>query len=171
MSLLGKAYGLDDERCDLLEEVGSLHDIGKIGIPTQILEKKSPLTVLERRLVEMHPMIGFNLIKNLDHPEAKIAGAIILTHHENQDGTGYPNGLQGYEIPLEGAICSICDVYDALRTRPYVDKKRTHDEIIEMMYDRGSKGLYHKFRPDLMSAFKELFPDIKELYQNEHPTL
>lgn len=165
MELLGEAHGLDERACNLLCELGSIHDIGKISIPQSILEKPGPLTQFERNIVRMHPQIGFNFINKVKHPYAEFAATIILCHHENFDGSGYPNGLKGNEIKVEAAICSICDVYDALReARPYREKK-SHQEVLDMMYDPGPHGLYHKFNPKLMKSFKKISDKIQNFYQ------
>jgi putative two-component system response regulator len=170
MSILGKAYGLDDPMCALLEQLGSIHDIGKIAISAEILEKVEPLTACERKIIEMHPNIGYDFIKEIEHPDAKLGGLIILTHHENHDGTGYPRGLSGDDIPLEGALCMISDVYDALRSRRPYREDLSHEAVLEMMYDTSPAGLYHKFRPELMSAFKEISKEVEVLYQGDHHT-
>jgi len=164
MSFLGSALGFDRFTCDLLNNLGSIHDIGKIAIPVTILEKRGPLTKFERQVMELHPLIGYEFIKRIEHPDIELAKMVILTHHENYDGSGYPKGLKGKEIPIEGSICSICDVYDALReTRPY-RKKKTHEEVFNMMYDSSPNGLYHKFNPKLMKYFEEMSDEIQVVY-------
>lgn len=164
MRLLAKEMVLEDSVCNALRDVGSIHDIGKIAIPGEILQKQGPLTTFERKVVELHPVIGFDFIKNIRHPNSELAAKVILTHHENHDGTGYPYGLSGNEIPLEGAICAICDVYDALRkSRPYRGEM-LHEAIFEKMYGTGPDGLYYKFNPDLMAAFKNISNKIQALY-------
>lgn len=167
MFYLAKAYGLDHKTCELLNELGSIHDIGKIAIPEAILGKQGPLTRFERKVIELHPLIGEDLIKKVDHPHTELASTIILTHHENYDGSGYPRGLKGKEIPLEGSICSICDVYDALReSRPYRQRK-THQETIAMMYNLEPAGLYHKFDPILLKHFNEISPIVQKIYDTK----
>ena len=164
MLMLAKAFGMKNKDCEALREIGFLHDIGKIGISAAILEKPTSLTIFERKIIELHPSIGYDFIKQVKHPYAKIAEKVILTHHENYDGTGYPNGLSGDEIPLEGAICAICDVYDALRkSRPYRGDV-SHEAVLAMTYDRSPEGLYHKFHPGLLDVFKDIAEDVKILY-------
>lgn len=166
MFMLGSAFGLDKNFCDLLLQLGSIHDIGKIAIPAAILEKPGPLTQHERNIVELHTLIGQELISKIEHPHTALASSIIVTHHENHDGTGYPKSLKGSEIPIEGSICAICDVYDALReTRPYREK-RTHQDVFNMMYDTSANGLYHKFNPLLMNVFKEIADDVQLIYKD-----
>lgn len=165
MALLGNALGFDQSKCALLNELGSIHDIGKIAIPDTILEKATPLTLFERKIIELHPWIGYKFMGHIKHPYSELAGLVILTHHENYDGTGYPKGLKGEEIPLEGSICAICDVYDALREiRPYRERK-THDEVFSIMCDTGTTGLYHKFKPELLQSFSEISKEIQAIYE------
>ncbi len=165
MSILGKAYGLTDTFCENLNEIGSIHDIGKIAIPESILEKPGPLTLYERKVVELHPVMGHEFLKDIKHPDADLARTIVLTHHENFDGTGYPNKLVGEDIPLEGRICAISDVYDALREdRPY-RSKASHEAIFNMMFDTGARGLYYKFDPNLMKIFTDIADVVKAIYE------
>lgn len=164
MSILGKAYGMNETDCTTLNIIGSIHDIGKIAISQEILEKPGPLTDYERNIMELHPMIGYSFIKKIKHPLSELAGMVILTHHENYDGSGYPNKLKGDEIPIEGAMCTICDVYDALRdVRRYKDKK-THREIFHMMSDNGPRGLLYKFNPTLLKIFMKCEKEINDVY-------
>lgn len=164
MSLLGEAYGLKFNHCELLNCFGAMHDIGKLGVPSEILKKAGPLTPFERKIMELHPIIGYEFIKNIKHKDSKMVGEIILTHHENFDGSGYPQGLKGKEIPIGGSICAICDVYDALREgRPY-RKEQTHDEVMNMLYDKSPTGLYSKFNPALMKVFEKISDSIQKMY-------
>ncbi len=164
MGALAKAMGFDEERCKSLSEIGSIHDVGKIAIPSSILSKPGSLSVCERKIVELHPIVGHRFIKKIVHPQAKLAGIVILNHHENYDGTGYPNGLSGNAIPLEAAMCRICDVYDALRTRRPYRAALSHQAVFEMMYDACSNGMYHAFNPELMDIFKSISQEIKQLH-------
>jgi putative two-component system response regulator len=165
MSILGNAIGLDSEFCASLGEAGSIHDIGKLAIPANILEKSGPLSVFERKTVELHSEIGHKMIKHLNHPLGKLASVIALTHHEGYDGSGYPQGLKGEEIPLEGRICSVCDIYDALRSyRPY-RPNQTHESVIQLMQTTGSEGIARKLDPALLEAFVSVSEEIDSIYQ------
>ena len=130
-----------------------LHDIGKIGIPDRVLAKKTPLTDAEREQLELHPVLGETLIKGIPYL-ADTAREVILHHHERWDGTGYPWGLAGTEIPLAARIFAICDAYDAMTNeRPY-RAARTHADALEEI--RAGSGT--QFDPDLTVAFATLLP-------------
>lgn len=116
--LLGRAVNLPRERLDILEEAAFFHDIGKIGIPEHILNKKDSLTVEEFEEMKKHPVIGAEIIASTgvfaEH------ALLVRLHHERYDGRGYPDGLKGEEIPLEARIMAIADTYDAMTSdRPY----------------------------------------------------
>lgn len=118
--LLARAAGVSEPEAEEIEQASILHDVGKIGIPDQILHKPGKLTAEERTEMERHPMIGAELLSGASSPLLGTAEAIARTHHERWDGAGYPAGLRGEEIPLAGRIAAICDVYDALLAeRPY----------------------------------------------------
>lgn len=164
MRILGKAAGCEEPLCVSLEESGSLHDIGKLAIPAKILDKPGALTAFEREVVELHVEIGCKLVNKIQDPNRELTLNIVATHHESFDGSGYPNHLKGKQIPLEGRICSICDIYDALRSyRPYRDKL-THENIIQMMQYKGPNGFANKFDPDLLEIFTKIGDQYVHLY-------
>ena len=120
--LIAKSLGLDEEEQNLICQASQLHDIGKIGIPDNILLKPGKLTAEETEVVRSHAMIGYNILKDRKSHYLKAAATIALTHHEKFDGSGYPNGLSGGNIPLWGRITAIADVFDVLTTkRSYKD--------------------------------------------------
>jgi HD-GYP domain-containing protein (c-di-GMP phosphodiesterase class II) len=115
---VGAILGMDAGRLQVLRIAGILHDIGKLGIPSEILNKPSELTDLEYALIQTHAQRSYEIASEMpfDGPVAEIT----LQHHERFDGTGYPRGLQGEEIFLEARILAVCDVYEALTShRPY----------------------------------------------------
>jgi ribonuclease P protein subunit RPR2 len=147
VALLGKACGLKTEQIEALHIGALLHDIGKIGIPDSILSKTGKLTVEEFDVMKKHPTVGYEIIKDLPFPrEVK---DIILCHHERYDGTGYPNGLAGEEIPLVARIFTMLDTYQALvGDRPY---KKSVSEIEAISHMRAMSGT--QFDPNLLSIF------------------
>lgn len=130
-----------------------LHDIGKIGIPDRILMKTTPLTEREREQLELHPVLGETLIAGIPYLGGT-ARDVILHHHERWDGTGYPWGLQGDEIPLAARIFAVCDAFDAMTNeRPY-RAPRTHALALEEI--RAGAG--SQFDPELTVAFAAMAP-------------
>lgn len=137
---LGEALGLNEAECELILNSSPLHDVGKIGIPDCILLKPGPLTAEEFEVMKTHTTIGAQLLAGSDSPVMQMAQKIAATHHENWDGTGYPEHLKGDDIPLEGQICSICDVFDALTSRrPYKQPWPLEKAMEEIALQRNKK--------------------------------
>jgi putative two-component system response regulator len=111
---IGERLGLDEEHVELLRIASPMHDVGKIGISDRILRKPEALTAEEKREMERHTEIGFSILSGSESEPLDLAAEIALTHHEKVDGSGYPRGLAGDEIPLEGRIAAVVDVFDAL---------------------------------------------------------
>jgi len=158
-AFLAKKAGLNKDDCELILTASPLHDIGKIGIPDSILQKPGRLSDEEWEIMKTHTTIGAELLSGSNSKFMRMAREIAISHHEKWDGTGYPYGLKGEEIPLVGRICGITDVFDALMTiRPYkvawpVDK--TMDEI--------KQGRGNHFDPHLVDCFIEILPDIRKV--------
>ncbi len=137
-----------EEQIRMMEFGARLHDIGKIIIPDQVLNKQGKLTQEEWALMQQHPVAGEKILSGISHLQA--VRPYVLYHHEHWDGTGYPEGLKQREIPIEARILAIIDVYDALSTeRPY-HPARPHDEV--MQYIELQAGKY--FDPDLVVVFQ-----------------
>jgi HD-GYP domain-containing protein (c-di-GMP phosphodiesterase class II) len=144
---VGKKMGLDQNKIEDLKLAASLHDIGKIGISDEILNKKGPLTEKEYEIIKKHPLTGAYAIRNI--VRLKSIYKIILYHHERYDGKGYPFGLKGKEIPLCSRILSVMDAYDAMTSdRPY-RKAMPMDEAIKII--KSEKG--KQFDPEVVDAF------------------
>ncbi|MBN2898835.1 MAG: HD-GYP domain-containing protein [Clostridia bacterium] len=155
--LLSQKLQLDDDLCFQIHMAAHLHDIGKIGIPDGILLKTGRLTSPEFEVMKSHSEVGFNILKN--NPGLKQISKMILHHHERYDGTGYPDGISGREIPLGARIIAICDAFDAMVTRrTYKDKitlSAAKEEII--------KQKHKQFDPDIADTFIELLNDTVTL--------
>jgi putative two-component system response regulator len=148
---LGRHIGLDEDQIVALRRGGYLHDLGKIGVPDEILKKGSNLTPEEWKIMKQHPLTGENICKPLK--SLRLVLPIIRFHHEHSDGTGYPDGLVKNEIPLLPRILQVVDVYDALRTaRPY-KPALTHEQAALTMRVEAQSGLWDE---DLVAQFFSL---------------
>ncbi|MEO7579611.1 MAG: two-component system response regulator [Massilia sp.] len=159
--VLGEACGMSQADADELLHAAPMHDVGKIGIPDHILRKPGKLDADEWRVMQGHPTIGAEIIG--DHPSGllRLARSIALTHHEKYDGSGYPAGLTGEQIPLEGRIVAIADVFDALTSaRPYKPGWPLEDALAYLNEQKGKH-----FDPALVDLFIGCLPAILAIQQ------
>ncbi len=122
---IAQRMGLEPDRVDRLEEAARLHDIGKVFIPREILDKPGPLDAAEWEELRHHPMMGYQLVKGSVPEEV---AAIVLTHHERFDGTGYPNAVAGTKIPLDARVLQVADAFDAITS------ERTYQPALPVAY-------------------------------------
>lgn len=158
-ALLGRLHGLDEATCEMLNYAAPLHDIGKIGIPDAILNKPGPHTAEETVIMRTHAELGAKLLAGSRRQIFRLAGEIALTHHENFDGSGYPNGLHGHDIPIAGRITALADVFDALGSRRCY-KEAWADEAIQDFIHR-QRGI--KFDPALTDLLFDNWEQITAL--------
>lgn len=157
--ILATKYGCDKETVENIKYASPMHDIGKVGVPDYILQKPDVLSREEFKIIQQHTIIGENILKGLKSPLADLAGKIAVSHHEKWDGTGYPYNAKGENIPLEGRIVAIADVFDALTSsRPYKQPYSTQKAFELIVNDRGIG-----FDPELVDVFEECFEDFKSL--------
>jgi putative two-component system response regulator len=178
--LLAQQLGLDADHCELIRIAAPLHDIGKVGIGDGILHKPGPLSDAERAVMEEHTEIGYRIVRGSDSRLLDIAATIAWTHHEKLDGSGYPRGLAGEEIPIEGRIAAVADVFDALTHdrvyRPALPPERaleilregrgTHLEPIVLDALFGLPEI-----ADIISATKQANGGVKVLIVEDHESL
>ena len=161
------AYHLTETDIAIITTASSLHDIGKIRIPEEILNKPGRLTDEEFKIMKTHSEIGASMIWDMhflqDHPLVHTAWEICRWHHERWDGKGYPDGLKGEEIPISAQVVSIVDVYDALTSERCYKKAFEHDTAIKMILD----GQCGQFNPVLLKCLKELSLQFSKMYTNE----
>lgn len=160
-TLMAEHLGLPAEQCVALRRAGVIHDIGKIAVPEHILLKKGPLNPDEWKVIKQHPVVGERIcapLKSFRH-----VLPIIRHHHEKQDGSGYPDGLKGSEIPITARILQIADVYDALTTdRPY-HVALSRSEALSIMHQETDRGWWDR---ELVCEFEKLTaaerPEIRQ---------
>jgi two-component system response regulator RpfG len=157
--LIADAIGLDRDDAESIELAAPLHDIGKIGIPDQILLKPGKLDEAEWQVMRRHPLIGHDILKGSASKYMRMGALIALGHHEKYDGSGYPNGLVADHIPLSARIVAVADVYDALTSlRPYKPAWPAERAFHYLAAQRG-----RHFDPRLTDAFLSLRKDITEI--------
>ena len=154
--ILAAALGLNEEQCEQIRIASTMHDIGKLLIPSEILEKPGRLTDEEYAVIKKHTTYGGQLLENVEGEEMKLSRTIAMQHHERYDGKGYPLQLPDNQISLEGRIVAVADVYDALTSR------RSYKEAWEedRAYQEIVNGSGTQFDPDVVDAFKRAYDQI-----------
>jgi HD-GYP domain-containing protein (c-di-GMP phosphodiesterase class II) len=157
--------GLSSDLVDVISYSAQMHDVGKIKIPASILLKEGSLTREEKELMMMHPVYGEKILG--DSPRLHVAREIALSHHENWDGSGYPNGLAGEDIPVAGRIVKIADVYDALRSKRSYKGPLSHQESLRVFREgdeRIDPGAH--FDPVLLKTFFQIEHIFAKIYES-----
>jgi putative two-component system response regulator len=158
--MLAQRLGIPGPRAALIQTASLLHDIGKLGIPDRILSKPAKLTDEERREMQAHTTLGHRLLAGSSSELVELAATIALTHHERVDGKGYPNGLHDGDIPLEGRVAAVCDVFDALTSsRPYRVRAFSFDEAIAIMRAQSDGA----FDGEMLDAFLGSLDEVKRI--------
>lgn len=160
--------GLPSDEVESILYAAPMHDIGKIGIPDKILLKPAALTDAEWVVMRRHTEIGARILEGSDAEFIRLGATIALSHHEKWDGSGYPRGLKGADIPLPGRVTAIADVFDALTSRRPYRKKDFSPEEARAMIEQGS-GTH--FDPSVVAAFGSCWDEIlviRDHYQDEH---
>jgi putative two-component system response regulator len=144
---------------DLVLNASPMHDIGKIGIPDAILLKPGPLDPAEWEVMKTHTEIGAKILDSSSSNYLAAGRSIALAHHEKWDGSGYPAGLAGEDIPLFGRICAIADVFDALTSKRPYKEPYPNEKALEIM--REGRGTH--FQPELLDLFFDNFAMVEEI--------
>lgn len=153
---LCEALAVPADEAERVSIVAPLHDLGKIGVPDAVLRKTGPLDDEEWRLMRRHPAIGASLLRGSSSELIETARLVALTHHENFDGSGYPQGLSGEAIPIFGRIVKLADTYDALRTRRPYKPPLGHDSALRCIFEGDGRTSPDHFDPVVLKAFRSL---------------
>lgn len=156
---LARTVGLPESECELILNASPMHDIGKLGIPDSVLLKPGKLDADEWKIMQSHTLIGAEILSGGDTDLLKLARLIAISHHEKWDGTGYPKGLKGNEIPLAGRIVALADVFDALTSERSYKKAWSVEAAVEYIKEHSNT----QFDPELVEAFISILPKIQEI--------
>ena len=158
-ALISERFDFDRERVELMRIASPMHDVGKIGIPDNILLKPATLTPEEREVMQQHTVIGYEILSGSEAELLALAAILAWTHHERFDGSGYPRGIRGGKIPLEGRIAAVADVFDALTTDRIYRPAFGLEQAIEMM--RAQRGTH--FDPDVLDRFFDAIESVEKI--------
>ena len=163
-AVLAREAGLNDADIEMLRLASAMHDVGKIGIPDTVLLNDGAFTAEDREVMSRHPRLGYELLTGSGSPLLELAATVAYTHHEWFDGSGYPRGLRGEEIPFEGRIVAIADVYDALTSARRYKPAFSPERAQQMMRDESGTH----FDPDLLEMFFACADEIADIYRTWH---
>jgi len=164
--LMAEELGLDPEFTEQIHYASPMHDIGKVGIPDHILLKPGPLNAKEWEVMKTHTTIGANILEGSEYAYIKLAHEIALSHHESYDGSGYPMGLVGQDIPLSGRITFITDQYDALRSKRPYKPPFDHERTYQIITEGDGRTIPQHFDPDILNLFKKIHKKFEEIYRS-----
>lgn len=157
--IIAETLGLDETECENIELSAPMHDIGKIGIPDQILLKPGKLTVEEFEIIKQHTVIGYEILRDSPSKYLKMGAEIALGHHEKYDGSGYPQGLKGEDIPLTARIVAVADVFDALTSRRCYKPAWCDQDVLNLMLGESGKH----FDPQCIDAFLSQIDKMRDI--------
>lgn len=160
-ALMARRVGMSAEKCDQVRLASVMHDVGKIGISDLVLLKPGKLTDDEYELIKTHSKIGYGILSGSSSPLLELGATVAYTHHEKYDGTGYPRHLAGEDIPIEGRIAAVADVYDALTSNRVYRKAWSVEKTVEILIrDKGTH-----FDPEIVDLFLDSMSEIHKIKQ------
>jgi putative two-component system response regulator len=165
--LLSQAAGAKPQVVEMMHIAAPLYDVGKLGVPAEILRKKEKLSAPDWERVKRHPALGAEIIGEHDDPLLKLARQIALTHHERWDGSGYPQGLKGEAIPWPGRVMAVVDAFESMTTTQFYREPRSvEDAALEI--EAGAGKMYD---PTVIEAFKKALPAMKKVRETHSDAL
>jgi putative two-component system response regulator len=160
--ILARGAGLAGRDAEVIAHASQLHDVGKVGIPEEITFKAGNLTPYDWEVIQRHAQVGADILRGASSTIMQAGEIICLTHHERWDGSGYPRGLRGEEIPLSGRIVAIADVFDALTTKRNYKPQISPEEALQLINEASGQ----LFDPELVKVFNDHFDEILRVRRN-----
>ena len=162
---IAQALGMNTEFCETIRYASPMHDVGKIAIPDAILGKPDKFDSHEWEIMKTHAELGAKMLSGTDSPFLVMGAEIAGAHHERWDGSGYPHGLKGENIPLTARIMQICDIYDALRSKRPYKEALSHEHSIGLIIAGDGRTLPSHFDPKVLDAFKSCIERFREIFE------